>query len=263
VRPAALILVAALSAAADGATRVASFSPGATRTLTDLGATDEVVAVTRWCPLPEGHPAARTCDAFAPDMERLRAARPDVVILPRLANPLWAERCRKEGFRTLVLSPESADSAAADILAIGEAVGRKPAAKGLAAQLGPAYDDASPRRTVAVIWSGVTAGEDSYLAGPLRTFGFTLVPAKGSWNRLDWETLADANPQLIIWVEESPKDGPVVKSAARLSQLSQVPAVKDVRAVREGSVYAVPSGSDWLPGSGLAGLRLRLGDLPR
>lgn len=257
------LLALALASWSEAATRIASFSPGATRTLTDLGAGEEIVAATRWCPLPKNHPAPRTCDAFTPDMEKLQSVRPELVILPRLANPLWAERCRKAGFRTLVLEPESSASVAADIISIGEAVGRKPAAQELAARLGPAHLDAGPRRTVAVIWSGVTAGEDSYLAGPLETFGFTLVPSKGSWNRLDWETLAAADPRLIIWVEEASQDGPVIKSEAKRTQLSQVPAVKDVMAVREGSVYVAPSGSEWLPGSGLVSLRARLRDLPR
>lgn len=255
--------LAILAVTAEAGPRVASFSPGATRTLTDLGAAEEIVAATRWCPLPKDHPAPRTCDAFAPDMEKLQSTRPELVILPRLANPLWAERCRKAGYRTLVLEPESPASVAADIIAIGEAVGRKPAAKELAVRLGPAHLDADPRCAAAVIWSGVTAGEDSYLAGPLSTFGFTLVPAKGSWNRLDWETLAAANPRLIIWVEESPQDGPVLKSEAKREQLGQVPALKDVMAVRDGAVYVAPSGSEWLPGSGLVSLRARLKDLPR
>lgn len=257
------LLVLALASWSQASTRIASFSPGATRTLTDLGAGDEIVAATRWCPLPAEHPAPRHCDAFAPDMEKLQSTRPELVILPRLVNPLWAERCRKAGYRTLVLEPESSASVEADIIAIGEAVGRKPAAKELAAKLGPAHLDAGPGRTAAVIWSGVTAGEDSYLAGPLRTFGFTLVPAKGSWNRLDWETLAAANPRMIIWIEESSQDGPVIKSEIKRVQLSQVPAVKDVMAVREGSVYVAPSGTEWLPGSGLVSLRARLRDLPR
>lgn len=257
------LLLIALAPWSEAATRVASFSPGASRTLMDLGAADEIVAATRWCPLPASHPAPRLCDAFAPDIERLRSARPELVILPRLANPLWAERCRKEGFRTLVLSPESSGSVAADILAIGEALGRRSAAEKLAARLGPTHADEGSRRTAAVIWGGVTAGGESYLAGPLGTFGFTLVPGQGSWNRLDWETLADANPQVIIWVEESPNDGPLVKSESRLSQLAQVTAFKDVKAIRTGAVYVAPSGSEWLPGSGLVSLGAKLRDLPR
>lgn len=257
------LLLIAIAPWAEASTRVASFSPGATRTLMDLGAGEEIVAATRWCPLPAGHPAPRHCDAFAPDMEKLQAARPELVILPRLANPLWAERCRKAGFRTLVLEPESSASVAADIRSIGAAVGRKPDAEELAAKLGPTHLDAGPGRTVAVIWNGVAAGADSYLAGPFQTFGFTLVPAGGSWNRLDWETLAAADPRIIIWIEESAKDGPLVKSETRRAQLGQVPALKGVRAVRTGAVYAAPSGSEWLPGSGLVSLGDRLRDLPR
>jgi len=258
-----LIWLAGCLTLSAGGRRIASYSPGATQTLLDLGCAEEIVMATRWCPLPKDHPAARDADVFLPDLERLLKTGPDLVILPRVANPLWAERCAKAGLRTLVLHRESPDSVSQDINAIGEAVARKPAAKELAAKLGPTHLDAGPRRTVAVIWSGVTAGEDSYLAGPLRTFGFTLVPAGGSWNRLDWETLAAANPRLIIWVEESSRDGPVIKSETRRAQLSQVPAVKDVIAVREGTVFVAPSGSEWLPGSGLVNLRARLRDLPR
>ena len=75
--------------------RIASYSPGATQTLVDLGCGPRLVAVTRWCPLPPTHPAVRTCDAFNPDLETLLQAKPDLVVLPRLANPLWAERCAK------------------------------------------------------------------------------------------------------------------------------------------------------------------------
>jgi len=70
--------------------RIASYSPGATRTLVDFGAADKIVAATRWCPLPAAHPAVRDCDVFNPDLERLLRAKPDLVILPRTSNPLWA-----------------------------------------------------------------------------------------------------------------------------------------------------------------------------
>ncbi len=257
---AALIL---LAAAVDAGPRVASFSPGATRTLIDLGVADDIAAATRWCPLPATHAAARSCDAFAPDMERLKAARPEIVIVPRSANPLWPERCRKEGFRTVILSPESPDSVAADIRLIGAAVGCAEKAEALASRLGLAHSDAGPRRNIAIIWGGVTAGPQSYLAGPLRDWGYTLVPTKGSWSRLDWEEMTREDIAAIVWIEESEQDGPLAPSSQKLALLRQMPALERVRAVQSGSVYAGPSGSDWLPGSGLLALRQKLGAIPR
>ena len=263
MRAAAASVLALAAATLAAGPRIASFSPGATRTLADLGVTDDIVAATRWCPLPPAHAAARTCDAFAPDMERLKAARPDVVIVPRTANPLWPERCRKEGFVTLVLSPESPDSVAADIRMIGAAVGRAEKAESLAALLGPTHADAGPRRKIAVIWGGVMAGPQSYLAGPLRNWGFILGPDRGSWSRLDWEELAAADPDAIVWIEESEKDGPLSPSLQKLALLRQMPVLEKVRAVRNGSVYAGPSGSEWLPGSGLTASRQKLSGFPR
>ena len=61
---------------AEGPQRIASYSPGATQTLLDLGCRERIVAATRWCPLPPSHAAARTCDAFNPDLETLRLAKP-------------------------------------------------------------------------------------------------------------------------------------------------------------------------------------------
>ncbi len=252
---AALIL---LAAAVTAGPRVASFSPGATRTLIDLGVAEDIAAATRWCPLPPSHAAARSCDAFAPDMERLKAVRPEIVIVPRSANPLWPERCRKEGFRTVILSPESPDSVAADIRLIGAAVGCAEKAEALASRLGPLSSDAGPRMKLAVIWGGVTAGPKSYLGGPLNNWGYALVPAKGSWNRLDWEELAGDDVAAIVWIDESSRDGPLAVSSQKLALLRQMPAFEGVRAVREGRVFSGPSGSEWLPGAGLLALRQKL-----
>jgi ABC-type Fe3+-hydroxamate transport system substrate-binding protein len=115
--------------------RIASFSPGATQTLLDLGCSAEIVMATRWCPLPKNHPAARDADVFLPDLERLLKAKPDLVILPRMANPLWAEKCAKAGLRTIVLTPESRDSVIKDFRLLGEATGRTTEAARMSSEL--------------------------------------------------------------------------------------------------------------------------------
>ena len=99
-----------------------------TQTLLDLGCAEEIVMATRWCPLPKDHPAARDADVFLPDLERLLKTRPDLVILPRMANPLWAEKCAQAGLRTIVLHAEARNSVRKDIRLLGEATGRGQAA---------------------------------------------------------------------------------------------------------------------------------------
>lgn len=245
-----LAFACALSAwAAEPPDRIASYSPGATKTLLELGVGERIVAATRWCPLPATHRAARSCDAFNPDLESLLQVKPDLVILPRLANPLWAERCERAGLRTLVLNAESADSAPRDIALIAAAVGKSTEAARL---IGPTPAAERPNKTLLVIWDGMMAGPDAYTAWPLKQSGFRSPLRSGTWVKLDWETLIQASPDAILWVESAPEDTPIQRSEKRRKELSEVPAVKELKSVKSGLIYSTQSGGDWLPGAGLS-----------
>ena len=229
--------------------RIASYSPGATQTLLDLGASSEIVAATRWCPLPGSHPADRRCDAFTPDLEALLQARPTLVVLPRLANPLWAEKCRGAGLNVLLLHPERADSVPKDIRLLGSAVGRNDRAEELAKAL--EGGETNPPRRLLIIWDGMMAGPDSYLAGPLKKAGFTSALDRGAWVKTDWETIAQSRPDAVLWIENSPRNSPISLAPKRVEEMSQVSAVKELKCVKKARIYQSAAGSDWLPGSGL------------
>lgn len=229
--------------------RIASYSPAATQTLLDLGCSAEIVMATRWCPLPKDHSSARDADVFLPDLERLLRAKPDLVILPRMANPLWAEKCAKAGLRTLVLNRESPTSVSTDILLIGEAVGRRAEADRLATALRKRPRGAS--RTIVVIWDGVMAGPDSYLSEPLAAAGLRPALTQGAWVKFDWELIALAKPDLVLWVQNAPNDGPIANAPEKIEEMSRIPAVKDLDCLKNGRIYRVDSTSNWLPGSGL------------
>ncbi len=240
--------------------RIASYGPGATRTLVDFGAGPRIVAATRWCPLPATHPASRDCDVFNPDLERLLRAKPDLVVLPRTSNPLWAERCRGAGLKVLVLAPESATSALADIRLIGEALGQSPDA--IARLLRPLEGiPAQQPRKLLIVWDGMMAGPDSYLGVVMRSAGFKSALPKGSWFKLDWETVALANPDLILWVDSLPEDGPINLSEKRRVEISQVTVVKELRFFKSGLIFETSSGSQWLPGTGLLQVTPKLAEL--
>ena len=240
--------------------RIATYSPGATRTLVDFGAADKIVAASRWCPLPAPHPAARDCDVFNPDLERLVRAKPDLVILPRTSNPLWAERCRGAGLKVLVLAPESPMCVLEDIRLIGEAIGRSPEEIQRMTQPIERIPALRPRKLL-IIWDGMMAGPDSYLGLPMRGAGFKSALEKGCWVKFDWETLAHVEPDVILWVESTPLDGPIVLSAKRKDEMSQVSIVKGLKCFNAGLIFETASGSQWLPGSGLAQLGPKLGEL--
>ncbi len=244
-----LLWIAACLTLSAGGQRIASYSPGATQTLVDLGCADEIVMATRWCPLPKGHPAARDADVFLPDLERLLKARPDLVILPRMANPLWAEKCAKAGLRTVVLHPESHDSVVRDVQLLGTATGRTDEAASLELEL--TKRPARKPKTLLVVWGGVMAGPESYLAEALGTGGFKSALRQGTWVKFDWELLAAAKPDAVLWIQEAAADSPISKNPSKAEEMARLPGVKDLTCVKKQRIYLTNSGSKWLPGSGL------------
>jgi ABC-type Fe3+-hydroxamate transport system substrate-binding protein len=238
----------AAASSAEPPQRIASYSPGATQSLLDLGSSAQIVATTRWCPLPKSHPAARTCDAFNPDLETLLQAKPDLVVLPRLANPLWAERCNRAGLKVVVLSAEGPDSIARDLELLGEATQQQAKAKALSNQLSR-IPSIRPK-TLLVVWDGMMAGPDAYTALALKQAGFKSPLQSGTWVKLDWEILVRTNPDAILWIDSKPENTPITASEIRRKELSEVIVVKELKSVKASQIYSTTSGNHWLPGTG-------------
>mgnify|MGYP000019311467 CR=1 FL=1 len=234
---------------AEGPQRIASYSPGATQTLLDLGCRERIVAATRWCPLPPSHTAARTCDAFNPDLETLRLAKPDLVVLPRLANPLWAERCTRAGLKVVVLNTENPESVRQDLELLGQATGQTAASQTLQARLADRV--AARDKTLLVIWDGMMAGPEAYTTLALKQAGFKSPLPAGTWIKLDWETIVKANPDAVLWLDSTPTNGPIAPSQKHQKEMSEVIVVKELKCVKDARVFGGSSGSDWLPGTGV------------
>jgi ABC-type enterochelin transport system substrate-binding protein len=73
--------------------------------------------------------------------------------------------------------------------------------------------------------------------------------------------VAQANPDLILWVDSLPEDGPIKPSEKRREEFSQITVVKELKSVKSGLVFETSSGSQWLPGTGLLQLAPKLADL--
>ena len=240
--------------------RLVSYSPGATQTLIDLNQATLIVGATSWCPLPQSHPAPRKCDVFNPDLESLIQLKPSCVILPRLANPLWANRCQQAGFKVLLLSAENNNSAASDIRSLGALVNQKDLAEKIARSLeGKSSPDT---QSLLIIWDGMMAGENSYLGNPLKTAGYHSPLTDNTWQKVDWETVARLKPDGFLWIENNPNDSAITPSAQHLAELKKIPVVQNLASVQNGRVYGTTSGSDWLPGSGLVRAMEKLRGIP-
>lgn len=244
----AILLLAAPCAAGEPPARLASFSPAATRILVDLGQSHRLAAATRWCDVPGGAGIPRVCDAFQPEIERLAGLRPDAVIMPRLANPLLADRLRSAGFRVHLLAGESADSPAEDIRMLGRLTGAEDRARSLLAerrQLRPADG-----RKVLVVWDGVVAGPDSYLAWVIAAAGGRPAPREGAWMDWDPETAALTNPDIVLYLVEGASPSPT-PSQRGLEAWRSRPGLRTTSCASKGYIFEMHPGSDWLPASGL------------
>lgn len=252
-------LLALTGHAGEARQRVASFSPAATRILVDLGAADRIVAATRWCELPPGHRAARTCDAFEPDLEALRASGAEVAVIPRLADPRLAARIRSVGLHAVVLAAESPDSPAKDIATIAQATGLDDAGRTLLAARERTHPEATKRR-VLIIWDGSCAGPASYLAWVIHAAGGEVALADGAWPQWDIELGARAQPDLVLFLR---KEGPAEAAVDHetLRRWRESPGLRTTPAAQAGCIYHVKSGSDWLPASGLPRAAESLRDL--
>lgn len=215
-------------------------------------------------PVAEEHPAGRSADIFLPDLERLLLAKPDLVIIPRMANPLWAEKCAGAGLRTLVLNRESADSVSEDIKRIGEAAGRTDQARLISDVL--TKRASGDLRPIIIVWDGVMAGPESYLAGPLAAAGLKSALAKGSWLKFDWELLASSQPDAVLWIHNTSTDGPITTYPEKAAEMKRLPAIQSLPCVAKQRIYQTNNHGKYLPGSGLSkavddlrGLRNQIG----
>jgi ABC-type Fe3+-hydroxamate transport system substrate-binding protein len=85
----------------------------------------------------------------------------------------------------------------------------------------------------------------------LATVGFKSALRQGAWIKFDWELLADAKPDAVLWIQGAAADSPIAKSPEKAAEMALVPAVKDLTCVKNQRIYLTNSGSKWLPGSGL------------
>ncbi|WP_434522650.1 cobalamin-binding protein [Halorubrum sp. AS12] len=124
------------------APRVVSLAPSATATVAALDAADRLVGVTAHCDLPEDAAAgsAHGVDSptvvggwLNPDLDRVAALEPDVVLTSDALQSDLADACREHGLDVAHREPSTLDDAVDGFAARGSDVGRPEAGERLAA----------------------------------------------------------------------------------------------------------------------------------
>ena len=191
--------------------RLIGLTPSLTEVFFALGLGDKVVGATTWADYP---PAARKLirvgPYVSPNMERILALKPDLVLANKDGNPPWVvERLGELGVPVYVTVPGTPAELPADMERLGELLGAPQAGKRLArklrqemAEVAQRLKGATPRPTLVVIGSRplVSVGEETMNHHLLTMAGGANIAAgvNQRWPRLNLEYIIEAKPQVII-----------------------------------------------------------------
>jgi iron complex transport system substrate-binding protein len=248
----ALFLVAAR--AEEPSKRIVSMAPSITETLFALGLGEEVVGVSDFCEYPPAaKEKARVGGFLNPDMERILALRPDLVVM--LPNEIAVKKLRGHGIRVVVTPNNSIKEVLESFVVIGRATGREGRAKELverikskSAEVRKLVEKAARPRVLFVVGTDpiFAAGKGSFLDELVRVSGGknVLEESKVPFPQLSMESVLSFAPEVII--DSTVVSAPTKKAVK--AQNEKWSKWKDIPAVRDGRVYVLKDNRDIVPG---------------
>ncbi|MCB2192012.1 MAG: cobalamin-binding protein [Deltaproteobacteria bacterium] len=191
--------------------RLIGLTPSLTEVIYALGLGDKAVGATTWADYP---PAARKLTRVgpyvSPNLERILALKPDLVLVNKDGNPPWVvERLSALGVPVYVTVPGTPKQLPASMERLGKLLGVPQAGSRLArrlreemAKVAKRLKGATPRSTMVVIGSKplVSVGEGTMNHYLLTMAGGANIAAgvNQRWPRLNLEYIIEAKPQVII-----------------------------------------------------------------
>jgi iron complex transport system substrate-binding protein len=187
--------------------RVVSLVPSLTETLFDLGAGSSIAGATDFCIYPSGLACERVGGTKNPDVERIRALRPDLVHMNFEEN-LRRHAEQIETFAPIhVTEPKTVDDVRRLIADLGELYGRQSDATRLVADLDRELEHLPLRPfTFAVaIWKKpwMWCGGDTYVSSLVeRAGGSNVLRHRDRYPPMDLDCMASLEPELVFLPDE-------------------------------------------------------------
>lgn len=191
--------------------RIVSLVPSQTELLFDLGLGDAVVGVTKFCERPEQARAARmrVGGTKSPDIARIQALKPDLVIANREENRAEdVEALERAGLRVWVSDVRSLRDALDMVRALGRVIGGTSLAAALSAQIATGFArlrPGPPRPAAYFIWRRpwMVAGGDTLIDDLMRRSGLRNVFGHlGRYPQVTADQLAAAAPRVLLLSSE-------------------------------------------------------------
>jgi iron complex transport system substrate-binding protein len=228
--------------------RIISFSPANTEILAALGLADRIVGVTDACDFPPEIKDKPKIGGFSSiSLEKVAAAKPDLVVAAHLTPPGTVSRLRDLGIPVVVLAPKNINDMIKDIRMVGMITGTNSRAETLVGNftrrlsaISSIPDSASRPVVVHVVWH-----DPLYISGNgtlqneviVRAGGINAFAGRNGWVTVSLEEFRSINPD-IIFVNGGNGMGKK-GSDAILETFQNDPRYAALTAVREGHIYAV------------------------
>lgn len=245
------------------ATRVISMVPSATDLLVAAGARDRLVGRTENDDAPEvAH--LPSVGGMEPSLERIVSLRPDlVVVFHASASPRLRERIEAQGIPTFAMGTRDTAQTFAGLAALGRLTGAGAGARALADRMRrelaaasvPAARDSPSVLLVVNLDPPMTAGPGTFMAQVARAAGArTAFPElREDWATVSMEEVVRRQPDWLVVTT-----GAEGTREQRIAALRAAPGWRELRAVRDGRVAAVPAKLLSRPGPGMGSAAARI-----
>lgn len=226
------------AALARPARRIVSLIPSTTETLCALGLADALVGITVYCREPAALLAGKTRVGGEkdPDLEKIRALEPDLVVANVEENrPEDVARLRAWGISVWVAYPRTVAEAIQMIRDLGRLTGTEARAEAIAAECEAARAEAEARAAARrpvpcfyAIWREpwMTVGRDTYIHDVLRLAGGANVFADRPerYPTVTLDEVAARRPEIILLPDEPFRFRP--RHCQDFAPYAEVPAVR-------------------------------------
>lgn len=233
--------------------RVATLTPSITEEIYAIGAEDSLVGTSRYCSYPPGAEKKPKIGGFAdPDYEKIARIKPEIVVLPMLADRGIEDKLKILGIRCFYLNKEGLENIASDVRLLGELFQKRAGAESVARNIDILVRrrnenmkiPPSKKPRAIFLFGRMAAGKNSYIGDVLEVCGFrNCADASGRpWCVPTGESVLRTDPEIVFAAVADRAEADAVKNA-----LSSDPVWSATSALKNSRVVCLDRGPFIIP----------------
>ena len=220
--------------------RIITLAPNLTEIVYAIGAGSRLVGNTTFCDYPpEAKNVAKVGDTLQPNIERIIALKPDLILISTASQlETFTKQIEERGIAVFITDPHDLEGVFRSIKTLGELLGQQEQAeklvKDLRARVRTVEDAVKESPTVTVFYQVSpqplwTAGRKSWITDLIRRAGGKSVTAEveGEWMRYSDEAALASRPEAIIMATGGDE------------KMEVAPALQKSPAVQNNRVYGI------------------------